>query len=721
MIIYRFWPGVVVLFLAIGGLSCQSLTPNTDSVSASSSPRLTLDLDSGWRFIRQDVPDAQDPAFDDSSWQSITLPHTWNNLDGEDGGDNYYRGIGWYRLHLDFHDQPLTGHCLFLKFDGSSIVTDVFVNGKSAGPTHEGMFGAFCYDITSLANPAGDNVIAVRVNNAPNKDVPPLSADFTFFGGMYRRVHLLALNPVSISPLDDASSGVYLRQTSVSPERAQVEITTKLRNANSIDKTAAVTCQILDEGGNCVGSISNQTSLSAGADADSVQTMTIDHPHLWNGRKDPYLYQVQVSVAADGAVTDALRQPLGLRFFSIDVDHGFSLNGQPYPLHGVNRHQDRIDKGWAIGPAEHAQDFDLIMEMGCTAIRLAHYEHAQEFYDLCDRGGLVVWAEVCLVNRVTNDAEFDANTKQELRELIKQNYNHPSICFWSMFNELGNYDRKKATAQELADQDQHQIELVNQLNQLAKHLDPSRLTTAATLRAPSDPLNQITDVVAFNDYDGWYRGTPSTWPATLDKIRAALPDRCVAISEYGAGASIFEHQMNPPQPKTAGTWHPEEWQCIVHESAYGAMKRRPWLWGTFLWCMFDFASDSRHEGDHLGINDKGLVTYDRKTRKDAFYFYKANWTDVPFVHINDQRFTPRNIATGPVKVYSNCESVELMLNGQSMGSVAAKDHVFVWRAVTLERGTNTLEAVGVRNGNRYSESCDIVYDPGALTFRPAQN
>jgi beta-galactosidase len=684
----------------------------------SESPRVVVDLNPDWKFIRQDVPGAEQASFDDSGWQSISLPHTWNNLDGEDGGNDYYRGIGWYRRHLNLADHSeLAGKSQFIRFDAASIAADVFINGKPAG-SHKGMFSAFCFDVTPLMNPGGDNVIAVRVDNARNPDIPPLSADFTFFGGIYRGVRLLGLNPLSISPIDDASPGVYVKQARVSADRADLEVTTKLHNGGTADKVPFITCDLLDDQDQVVKSFTGSVKIPAGGTADSVQTISLDHPRLWDGRKDPYLYHMRVSVDDGGNIVDRVTQPVGIRFFRVDPEQGFFLNGHSYPLHGVNRHQDRIDMGWAISAQQHQEDFNLIMEMGCTGIRLAHYQHAQEFYDLCDGGGLVVWAEACMVNSVTISQAFDDTAKQQLRELIKQSYNHPSICFWSLFNELGNA-RPPLKGEALKEQDQHQIDLVTALNQLAHELDPTRLTTAATNRPkPEYPLNLITDVIGFNRYDGWYRKSTSDWPAELDATHAGQPGRAVGISEYGAGASIYQHEVNPAQPKTAGGWHPEEWQCIVHEQAWAAMKQRPYLWGTFLWNMFDFASDGRSEGDHLGINDKGLVSYDRKTRKDAFYFYKANWTTDPFVYITDRRFNPRNVAVGPVKIYSNCDSVELKLNGQSLGPKTVDDHVFVWPDITLNRGENRLEAIGTQGGKQFDDSCTIDFDPGWRPVRP---
>lgn len=666
-------------------------------------PRAAIGLDEHWKFLRQDVPGAEAPGFDDATWQGVNLPHTWNNLDGQDGGSDYYRGVGWYRRHLNV-DRQDQGKSLFLKFDGAATVADVFVNGKPAG-THRGNFGAFCFNVTSLLRVGRDNVIAVKVNNARNPDIPPLDGDFTVFGGLYRDAHLLVLNKLSISPLDYASPGVYLKQTRVTPDSAELEITTKLRNENGASKTVSVRTTITDAAGRSVASFRSQQRIPANGISDAVQTMAITKPHLWDGRSDPYLYQATVEILDGRKVVDSVAQPLGARFFRVDPNEGLFLNGKHYAVHGVNRHQDRQDKGWAIGPAEHEEDFKLITEMGCTGVRLAHYEHAQRFYDLCDKGGLVVWAELCQVNQLGESPAFAENARQQLTELIKQNYNHPSILFWSLFNELRFHDKLSVT-QECA--------FIQELNQLTKTLDPTRLTVAASCCVPpTHPSTSLTDVIGFNWYYGWYNGKPEDWPGKLDGLHEALPTRSLCISEYGAGASVQQHEIPPQQPKPVGPWHPEEWQCVVHEAAWKAMNERRWLWGTFLWNMFDFAADQRHEGDHPGRNDKGMVTYDRKTKKDAFYWYKANWTTEPFVYITSRRFTNRTSAVTPVKVYSNCESVTLKINGASLDPVQSDDHAFVWKEITLKPGENRLEATGRQNGQSFTDSCAWTYQPAA--------
>jgi beta-galactosidase len=680
------------------------------------SPRRVIGLNPGWKFIREDVPGADASGFDDSAWTAINLPHTWNNLDGQDGGNNYHRGIGWYRLHLKT-DPAWAGKEIYIKFDAASINTDVFVNGKSAGH-HAGCFAAFCFDITSLLNASGDNVIAVKVDNSHDNNVAPLSGDFTVFGGIYRGVHLLVLNPLSISPIDDASSGVYVKQEKIDAENANLSVSIALRHRGNLPE---ILTELMDASGAVVASDDLREWKQVPAQGDVVQVsagnLRLANPHLWTGRRDPYLYRIRVTLMDGATITDVVEQNIGLRYFSVDPEKGFFLNGQSYRIVGVNRHQDHLDKGWAISLADHQADFANMMEMGCTGVRLAHYQHAQEFYELCDRGGLVAWAELPLVNEVTVSPEFDANASQQLRELIKQNYNHPAICFWSLSNELrgpgGKTEAQKAMTA-------HEVELITKLNAEAHQLDPTRLTTQASAIGPGKPQDSITDVVAFNRYHGWYGGKPDGLGDDLDKIHAAYPGRGVGLSEYGAGAAVTQHAADPKQPKAnRSPWHPEEWQSEVHEAAWAAIKPREWVWGTFIWCEHDFASDGRNEGDHAGRNDKGLVTYDGKTKKDAFYFYKANWSDDPVVYITDRRFTPRAVDEGPVKIYSNCDQVTLSVNGESSGSMTGNDvHVFVWRDVKLKSGENTLQATGTRAGKTYKDSCKIVVDANATDGHP---
>ena len=446
---------------------------------------------------------AQTASFDDSKWQRVHLPHTWNALDGQDGGNNYYRGPGWYRrrLHVDTGDLRKS---IFLHFDGAALVTDVYVNGLSAGQ-HRGGFGAFCFEVTNLLHP-GTNVIAVRVDNTHVDDVPPLSGDFTVFGGLYRDVHLLKLNPLSISPTDDASPGVYLRQTHVTRDKADIDVFTKLRTAYATPQDVSVECKILDAGGHNVASSIDNVTVSG--DTDSRSRLTLIEPHLWQGIADPYLYHAVVEVTRNGKVLDRVTQPLGLRYYSVDPDNGFFLNDRHYPLHGVNVHQDFWNMGWAITPKQIAINYKLISEIGATVVRLAHYQHPDFEYSECDRRGIVVWAELAMVNRIRPNPAFEENAKQQLRELIKQNYNHPSICFWSLYNELGSKEN---------------ADFVRELNDLAHQLDGTRLTTAAVSNRVENPLNWIPDITGINRYFGWYYQSHTTGPTGWMRCTANSP------------------------------------------------------------------------------------------------------------------------------------------------------------------------------------------------------
>ncbi len=652
----------------------------TQGYSPPVSPRTDISLDTGWKFNRSDISGAAAPSFDDSGWSTVAVPHTWNAQDGQNGGSNYYRGIGWYRRHFTISaDQA--GRRYYLQFDGSNIVTNVFVNGTGVG-AHSGGFAAFRFDITQYVHVGADNIIAVKVNNASNADIPPLSGDFTFFGGLYRGVHLFAVDSLQFRMLDYGSSGVYLKQSLVSETSANLEITAKSFNNYGSAKSVTLETTIVDATGNVVDTLSTTHTIPAGTGYDFVQTTTIDHPHLWNGLTDPYLYKVYLSLKDGATVTDSVSQPLGLRYFRVDASRGFFLNGRYLDLHGVNRHQDRLNLGWAIGNAQHLEDFQLIEEMGATAIRLAHYQHAQYFYDLCDTNGMIVWAEIPLINSITESTAFYANAKQQLTELIRQNYNHPAICFWSIANEITL----------AAGPDTNN--LLTQLETLASTEDPTRLTTIGSNAWDGSPVNWHTDLVDFNKYYGWYYGGFSDFAGWADGIHASYPAKCIGVSEYGAGSGLSLHSLAP----TEGD-HTEEYQNLFHEAHWLAMKTRPFLWSKFVWNMFDFAADARNEGDTPGRNDKGLVSFDRRIKKDAYFWYKANWSTAPMVYITSRRFTQRTSRSTPIKVYANCDSVELRINGVSKGvHNATGDRIFTWTGMTLAGGANTIEVIGTKSG-----------------------
>jgi beta-galactosidase len=670
--------------------------------------RADILLDSGWRFSRQDVAGAQNQTLDDSAWPVVNLPHTWNNLDGQDGGNNYYRGIGWYRTHYRV-DNRFAGRHFFLKVDGASSVADVYVNGTFVGE-HQGGFSAFVYDVTPYLKVGADNFIAVEVNNAVNPNVPPLSADFTFFGGLYRDVHLLVTDPVQISPLDYGSPGIYLKPANVSSNSANLQVTAVLANSTATEQLVTVRSIVTDAATNIVAVLTNLVTLPPDFASNIVASTTIAKPHLWNGLADPYLYHTFTEVWVGSKAVDVVAQTLGFRYYHVDADKGFFLNGRHYDLHGVSMHQDWLARGWAITDGERNTNFMLLKEIGATAVRLSHYEHNDQTYQLADQNGMVLWTEIPLVNRITESPAFYANAKQQLVELIRQRYNHPSIICWGMFNEITMKSGPEP------------VGLVRQLAELAAQEDSTRPSTSAANARDGEPSNWCTELNSFNKYFGWYNGTLGEFGPWLDEIHAKYPERRIGISEYGAGASIYQHSEDPVlEPAQAGRYHPEEYQNLFHETYWQAVQARPFIWCKFVWNMFDFAVAGRKEGDTPGRNDKGLVTYDRQVRKDAFYYYKANWTTEPMVYITGHTFVHRLTNAVTAKVYANCDSVDLWLNGMPQGRISSTNCIFTW-PVTLAGGTNMVRATGIKSGVRVSDSLVWVVParpPAATAQSPA--
>ena len=639
----------------------------------------------------------------------MNLPHTWDIPDGQDGpGTTYHRGIGWYRTHYTV-DNSYAGRHFFLKFDGAFSVADVWINGNYLGE-HQGGFAAFVFDATPYVNAGADNVIAVEVNNSFNTNLPPLDADFTFWGGIYRDVHLLVTDPVQVSPLDYGSAGVYLMTTDVSSNSANLQVTTVVSNSTASTQTVTVRAVVTDAATNIVTTLTNIVTLQASSVSNVVASAVIANPHLWNGLTDPYLYQTFVEVWNGASVVDVVAQPLGFRYFSVDPTNGFFLNGRHYDLHGVNMHQDWLNCGWALTNAQRDTNFIFLKEIGATFIRLSHYEHNDYTYQLADQNGICVWSEVPIIDYITASSAFYTNSLQQLREMIRQRYNHPSVVCWSVYNEITLEAGPPVT------------NLISQETQLVAQEDPTRPSTAAANTSDGDPSTLYTQLIAFNKYYGWYSSPLNGIAAWADNIHANYPNRCIGVSEYGAGASIYQHSENPTFPaNTATSFHPEEWQNLVHETNWQLMAARPFLWCKLVWNEFDFASDGRNEGDTPGRNDKGLVTYDRQARKDAFYFYKANWTTNPMVYITGHTFTNRLTNAITAKVYANCDSVELFVNGTSQGTTSGTNCIFTW-PVMLQSGTNLVSAVGTKGNTHVADSLIWVVPvlpPNAAITNPA--
>jgi len=686
-----------------------SLSSHAQTYVPPASERVEVSLDANWRFMQQNVSGAQATNFDDSSWTNVSLPHVWDIPHGQSyPASSYYQGITWYRSHFT-PDGSYTNRHFFLKFDGAFRVADVYLNGNFLGE-HDGGFAAFVYDVTPYLNVGADNVLAVEVNNALNTNVPPLAADFTFWGGIYRDVHLLVTDPVQISPLDYASPGVFLTTTAVSSNSANLQVATAVSNSTATAQTVTVRAVVTDAATNIVVTLTNLVTIPGSSASNVTASASIANPHLWNGLASPYLYQTFVELWNGTNTTDLVAQPLGFRWFSVDPTNGFFLNGRHYDLHGVDMHQDWLNCGWALTNAQRDTNFLFLKQIGATFLRLSHYEHNDYTYQLADQNGLCVWSEIPLINYITQSAAFYTNTLQQLREMIRQRYNHPSVMFWSVYNEITLEAGPSPT------------NLISLEVPLVGQEDPTRLATAASAAGDNDPTTLYTQTIAFNKYYGWYSSPLNGIASWADNFHATYPTRCVGVSEYGAGASIYQHSENPVLPSnTATTNHPEEWQNIVHETNWQLMQARPFLWCKLIWNEFDFASDGRNEGDTPGRNDKGLVTYDRLVHKDAFYFYQANWTTNPMVYITGHTFTNRLTNNIMAKVYANCDSVQLLVNGISQGSVTSTNCIFTW-PVMLLGGTNFVQAIGVKGGSNVTDSLSWIAPivaPSAAIISPA--
>ena len=598
----------------------------------------------------------------DGTTTTVDLPHTWNARDGQDGGNDYWRGTCIYRTHFAAPQFNTASHQVWIQFDGVNASAHVVLNGSPVC-NHDGGYSTFRANITELLR--DENELTVEVDNSKNDRVYPQKADFTFYGGIYRDVSLMVVSKNHFALDYFGGPGIRITPT-VQGTDASVQVTTWH------DGEGEVSIELLDAAGNTV-------ATGKGPDI----TLTIFNAHLWNGVKDPYLYSCKARLVVNGTVEDETTTRFGVRSFKVDPKKGFFLNGKSYPLHGVSRHQDRKGLGNAITREMHDEDMALIKEIGANTIRLAHYQHDQYFYDLCDEVGMVVWAEIPYISEhMPNGRE---NTISQMKELIIQNYNHPCIVCWGVSNEITISTKDK----------KNMLDNHRQLNDLCHEMDNTRLTTLACY-AMCGPFNRsahITDMVSWNLYLGWYVPGFILNDLWMGFFHLCFPNRPFGYSEYGAEGMPNLHSTHPHRGD-----HTEEYQAKYHEYMLRCFKRHPWMWATHVWNMFDFAADARDQGGEPGMNHKGLVTFDRKTKKDSFYLYKAWWSDEAFVHICSKRFVERTGSTATVKVYSNQSTVALYVNGNKVGEQTG-EHVFTFK-VPLN-GELHIQAVA---GDRTDES-----------------
>ena len=630
-------------------------------------------LHEGWRFLKADLPVETAMAYAPRG-EAVTVPHTWNAIDGQDGGNDYHRGRCWYVRELTAEETA--GERLFLEINGANHTCEVYLNGEKLA-CHEGGYATFRVALTSHL--AAKNVLAIAVDNRDSDHVYPQKADFTFYGGLYRDVNLIAVPAAHFELLKDGTPGIKVTPV-----------------VDLAKKTAAVTVETWHNGDSVTITVNGESQTVA-----RCATFTIDNVHLWDGVFDPYLYTATATLPSG----DTVSARFGCRVFACDPEKGFFLNGRSYPLRGVSRHQDRKGLGNAITAKEHREDMAILRELGANTVRLAHYQHAREFYDLCDENGIVVWAEIPYITM--HMAGGRQNTIDQMRELITQCYNHPSIAVWGLSNEI--------TAASAVNDDL--LENHRLLNDLCHRMDPTRLTTMANvfMLEIDSPILEIPDINSYNLYFGWYLGELNQTDEFFDEYHAKYPRRVIGFSEYGADANPTFHSSHPEKGD-----YTEEYQALYHEHMLKMINARPWLWATHVWNLFDFAADGRDEGGKHGENQKGLVTFDRQLRKDAFFLYKAAWNKTePFVHLCGKRYVNRCEDATEIKVYSNQPKVTLYVDGTPIAT-AEGETVFTFSVPLLgehliraEAGEGVSDAMTIRHVSAPDES--YIFNKAATT------
>lgn len=606
-------------------------------------------LNEGWEFLRG--PFSGDPLKDGSRWNGkwtpVTIPHTWNADDMQKHANSFYEGPGYYRTYIKLKPD---GRRHFLRFEGVGACAEVYVNGRLTS-SHKGAYSAFTAEITGALSQDGNNEIVVKADNSARPDVIPVNHQlFGVYGGIYRPVSLISTGSVNITPADHAGPGVYISQSDVSEKSARVSVKTKLDNGTSQPEKINIITEIADAEGRKVASSSTPMTLTPQGIQTHTTDFTIKNPHLWQGVEDPYLYKVTVSVVRGDSVADRVVQPLGLRNFEARAGEGFFLNGKRYPMRGVTRHQDRLGLGSALTEKEHDEDMAMIMDIGATTVRLAHYQQSDYIYSRADSLGLIIWAEIPFVNRVTGQ-EWE-NAHSQLRELIRQSYNHPSIYVWGLHNEV--YSPADYTAR-----------LTASLHDLAKTEDPGRMTASVNgYGIALHPVNQQADIQGMNRYFGWYEGEIPDIDAWIEGLEKEYPWQKLMLTEYGADGNpahqteLLEESLNWTLP-----YYPETFQTKTHEYHWSVIDRHPHIIASYLWNLFDFACPMWSRGGVEARNLKGLVSFDRKEKKDSYYWYKANWSKEPVLYITQRRNTERERRNTSVTVYSNRGISSATLNG----------------------------------------------------------
>ena len=652
--------------------------------------RTVININDHWKFYKGECREGYRPKLDDSGWEKIRLPHTWNVTDSfddrnaDDGLDisyYYYRGYGWYRKNLDISFE--SGQNVYIEFEAANKVTDVWINGQYAGE-HIGGYSGFRFNITPFIESGRRTLIAVRVNNAYHYDIPPHRADYTMYGGIYRDVRMIITDAACIER-------VLISTPRVTADAASLKLNTALKN-NSVKGFKGTLELTLKKP---QGDVCSRWKQNVSIAPDSVTRVIIEdvifEPDLWSP-DNPTRYSIEVRLLRNGKEIDAISEKFGCRWFSFDADNGFYLNGRHLRLKGVNRHQDKAGFGNALSNEHHVRDIEIIKSMGANFLRLAHYPQDPAVLDACDSLGVLVWEEIPVITSV-GKMKFRQNAKNMLREMIMQHYNHPAIIIWGLMNETMRHQPD--------DQLHWTVTLCKELNQLAKQLDPSRMTAQAQFDSRGTDILDVTDIRGWNRYFGWYKGKFEDFAAFMDDQKRRNPHHVIIISEYGAGSKRGYHVENPTAPDFS-----ENWQLKFHQSHWKMISDRPWIAGSCVWNMFDFASDEKG-GNIPHINQKGLADFDR-IPKDVFYFYQSQWNDEPMIYIVSHTWRERSGPAGElteIEVLSNCDRVELLLNNRSMG---AKVSPFLWQTA-LNPGVNKVHAIGRSGSISLEDSITVNY------------
>lgn len=643
-----------------------------------------------WTFKKGIIYQAEKPDFDALKWEQVNVPHTYSMDAITDVG--YYRGNAWYRTNVTL-PESMKGERIYIRFEGVGQEAEVFVNGKRIGE-HSGGYSAFCFEITNKISYDTENLIAVNVTNEPDfKRIPVDDKLFNHYGGIYRPVQIFSTPAVNIDPAYHASSGVFIEAKEVNIDLARLEIRTHLSAPIQPDKEVTLMYTIKEASGKVVWN-ENVTMTIIREDV-ITQAVDLVKPKLWEGLKNPHLYTLEVQVFV-GDQEDKVIQTFGIKTYTVHPAKGSFLNGKPYQVNGVALHQEWEECGPALSHFQIEKDMELIEEIGASAIRLSHYQHADLRYQLADQLGILVWSEIPFVHDYSG--REGANARQQLTELILQNYNHPSVFVWGLWNEVRAYSSPAEPC----------VVLTKDLNELAHKLDPKRLTASASDRGLISNMGNITDLQAWNKYFGWYYGEYEDMVTWLDDSRQQYPDIALGLSEYGIGGNIYQQDISRLE-KPSGNYFPETEQTKYHELTWKIIQERPYLWCSFVWNMFDFSVAGWNRGGIPNLNHKGLVTYDRSVKKDAFYLYKANWSNEPMVHITEKRNDQRMTDVIDVKVYTNQSKVVLYVNGKKTATktLSSENNVIIFTGVKLVSGENKLE---VKAGRQLSDTTTLRYD-----------